>query len=275
MAGDDLVGDVKEEAKQRLRSPYGLSYALAWCAVNYEFLIVVFSDGAYVDKIGYLARHLKFGQSAWLTFGLPAVLAFIPILALPMLNQMADVWSKVSEVGASYFKVWLDTGRRVSDEELRALARRRQIENAAIRARAEATFLAYGEVVFTHSKFRNDRNVQWVPLTGASVLGSGVQGDLAAVVESVGFPEIGFEMLRLLQREGARTEAQLFECGRNLVYGDKDKREYVAFLLGAGLLKMTWPDGVVPVFDLTKEASEFVRFVEREHPESFKFKLYG
>lgn len=268
MAGDDVVGDVKEEAKRRLRSSYALSYVLAWCAVNYEFLIVVFSEGGYTDKIGYVALHLHYGQSSFVTFGVPALLAFIPVFLLPVLNQLADLWSKAVEVGGTHLSGRLESGKWASDAELVVLARNRSFELDSLRGYAKELFKAHASLVGAKSQREGPGKADWVRLPGAKAPSSGVVGALAEMVEGPGFPVGGYEMLKYLQDQGPSTEEQLRITVSRYQAGE-ESRDLVAILSIAGLIDFKWTTGPRPTFTLTREGGLFLKFVAEKHPEAF------
>lgn len=268
MGSDGVIEDTKEEVKQRLKSPYAGSYVLAWCAVNYEFLIVVFSGGDYTYKIGYIARHLEFGQSTWVTFGLPAVLAFVPVLALPLLNQFANLWSKGVEVGATYLSVWMETGKRVSDDELRLLARNRLFALDALRKYSRELFKAHAALAYAQLQQSPPGKADWVQLAGSTDPANGVVSPVAEMVERAGFPRSGYEMLQLLQREGLRTEDQLRSSVTRFQAGE-EARDIIGLLNGAQLIDLKWTEGPSPSFYLTRAGAAFLGFVAERHPEAF------
>lgn len=57
----DGAESVKDEMLKRMRSPFVGAFVIAWCVVNYEELIVVFSNGDYADRYFFVVRRLIFG----------------------------------------------------------------------------------------------------------------------------------------------------------------------------------------------------------------------
>lgn len=268
MAGDDVVGDVKEEAKRRLRSSYALSYVLAWCAVNYEFLIVVFSEGGYTDKIGYVALHLHYGQSSFVTFGVPALLAFIPVFLLPVLNQLADLWSKAVEVGGTHLSGRLESGKWTSDKELRDRERTGSVQRDTLRRSAKELMQKWSKSAYeTYRNYpKGLRRMQ--PLYAAAGRLKNVAPELLQTLETVGFPKQGYRMLKLLQSEGDLSQDRLIrdssgEDGRDM------SMECLAILLGAELISFVWDEGTEPVYDLGPKGRDLLDSVAQDYPQAF------
>jgi hypothetical protein len=269
MTSEGIFEDTKQELKRRLKSPFAGSYALAWCVVNYEFLIVVFSAGPYADKIGYIAQHIYYGRSWWDTFGLPALLALIPVLGLPVLNLLADLWSKMVDVSGTYLIVWMETKKRVSDPELRALALSRSLEINTLRNYAKEALAACAQLALYRATALNPGMAGWVQLPDSDKsLIQGVPAVIAKFIHRAGFPSAGHKMLQCIFNEGPRTEGQLIDCC-DPGLSKQDKLEIVALLLGAGLTSLKWFDGVQPSFDLTQQGRDFNKFINTCHPGAF------
>lgn len=271
-ANDGFVEGAKEEVKQRLRSPYVVSFLVAWCAVNYEFLIVVFSEGEYVNKIGYIAQHLYREQSWWHVFGLPALLALIPVISIPVLNELAERCAQLAQVAGTYASVWIDTGKRKSDPELRELARNRAFEIEAIRRHTIDTMSLYGQLVFAGAVKFTDEQEGWARLKIEDPPSMQGVTDLTALVRRAGFPSLGLEMLEHLADEGTRSQNQLRSLGSSKA-SDDIKKWNIAFLLGARLIKFDWEHGAEPMYGISKSGMRFLMTIQKLNPGQLQ--IYG
>lgn len=265
----DGVESVKEELAKRMRSSFFGAFVIAWCVVNYEFLIVVFSEGNYAERIGYIARHLSYGSNLLHNFGWPLVLASVSTFALPVVNLITNSWNRVVDILDTQMNLWMETKRRVSDPELRNLAQVRKSQLDALRQYARVRVTRNGGALarlFEHGHI--DESWDLRSLDNLSKASTALPLEHVRTLEKVGFPAQGYRMLQLLNEEGALSEERLLrdtkESGR-----DVPGAEILGTLLGLGLVNIVWYEGIDPLYEISRTGSGFFNAIGVSYPGIF------
>lgn len=278
----DVTEGVKEEVAKRVRSPLVGAFIIAWAVLHYEFLFVVFSEGSYRDKNWYLASVLFRNEGLWSLFGAPALIALGTTALLPLLNLAADLWFQFVDVRGANLKLWMETGKRLSDPELRTLARTTAHERDSVRNYAKELHSRTATLTYhLHQKQApgqpGTRVIQglkgWLTETYGRYEGWAAEDDvkpeLFPVLESVGFPVQGLKMLNLLQVEGTLSEDRLLrDCAGT--QGQTSSANTLAFMCGAQLLDVIWESGVQPSYRMTPSGALFLEGVKHLAPDAFR-----
>lgn len=265
---------VKDEIVKRVRSSFFGAFVLAWSVVNYEFLIVVFSEGNYAERIGYIARHLSYGSNLQHSFGLPLALAAVSSLALPIVNLVTDLWSKFVDIVGTRGRSCMEANRWRSDPELRARIREKTYEADSMRYYARGLLIqnsAMAARLFELGTLAADFDAQakhdacklpGVSVDGASALPEGFKRAL----ENTGFSRHGYETLKQLRDEAAIGESQLVaNFAPDLDYG----RLVLSMMHGSNLVRLVWDSGREPSYELSIRGKALLELIADKYTAAF------
>jgi hypothetical protein len=262
------VENVKDEVVKRMRSPFVGAFVIAWCVVNYEFLIVVFSGGEYPEKIGYIARHLFYGSDLLHSFGTPLLLAAGSTVLLPLVNLVTDLWNKFVDILGTQLQLWMETRRRVSDPDLRKLAQTRKFELDSLRRYGRERVIQNGRVVTRLFVLGHVEAWDLRPLSNLSGVSEALTIDLARTLETVGLPAQGYRMLQMLNGEGVLSEERLISSTRGSLPEDP-ALEILCMLQGVGVVNILWDEGVAPSYEISQSGKGLLNSIEVYYPEMF------
>lgn len=267
----DGAESVKDEIVKRMRSPFLGAFVIAWCAVNYEFLIVVFSDGNYADKIAYIARRFFHDSDLLHSFGLPLGLAAGSTLALPLVNLATDLWVKFVDILGTQMRLWMETKRRLSDPELRETARSRKHLADAVRQYAKGVIGQHSQTatrMYLLGQGENQGSRRFPGLSGRPELA--LDGNVKRLLEEYGLPLVGYRMLQALGETSMLNESSLFReatmPGKPLTAATRD---ILGVLIGMHFVKLIWDEGPEPAYALALQGKLVLTAVENWYPELF------
>lgn len=264
----DVTEGVKEEVAKRVRSPLVGAFIIAWAVLHYEFLFVVFSEGSYRDKNWYLTSVLFHDAGFWSLFGTPALVALVTTALLPLLNLAADLWFQFVDVKRANLKLWIETGRRHSDPELRQLLLTYASERDSMHRYAKEIYHALAHVTYERFLDNPKGRDDMVVLRGTGLeLASVVTSELLNVLTTVGFPRVALKMLNLLLSEGELSEERVLRDGASMKPRDV-AADALSILVGAKLVEVLWAVGVRPTYRLTSVGRAFVNVLREAAPES-------
>ncbi|KAF1072683.1 MAG: hypothetical protein GAK45_00118 [Pseudomonas citronellolis] len=85
----DFFESLKNSISERLSSPLMGAYFISWCAFNYKFIVVLFSDMKPYVKFGFIGDHIYTGPLAYLySFGAPVLATLVYLFILPFGNEL-------------------------------------------------------------------------------------------------------------------------------------------------------------------------------------------
>lgn len=250
-----MINEVKEEAKRRIANALFGSYALSWCAFNYQLLIVLFSPGDYEKKIGYITNAL-YKQADWASvFGWPALVTLIYLIVSPTANVALDLWATWVRIQGDNLAQWAETKRWGTDEELRTRLRNRGFELDTLRRRAAESITLAGALRYQQlSSPGLETEVRRPKLLSLSRLDSGLSSGLVDVLEQLGMPHDSYAMLKLLTEHDFRTEEQILRDSSSHSTGSGPVA--LSFLLGAQLIELIWKDGPTPCYAASQQGRQ-------------------
>jgi len=84
----DWFESLKSVVTERVSSPLMFAYALAWPIINYQIVLMVFSDAKVLDKIAFVSTQYGGWQGQLYYLGWPLVVAFVYMLGMPWLSHV-------------------------------------------------------------------------------------------------------------------------------------------------------------------------------------------
>lgn len=264
----DGAESVKDEMVKRMQSPFVGAFVIAWCVVNYEFLIVLFSEGNYADKIGYIARRFFYGSDILHSFGKPLLIAAGSTMVLPLVNLTTNLWNKAVDILGTQMSLWMETKRRVSDPELRERVRTRTYQLELMRRCARGLVVQNSVTsarLFTVGHFgREDARA----LRGLRDKSINLTDETKFIFSTAGFPLQGYRILKLLRDNIAIEEGPLIRDTK-----DKPDEDYarivLSTLLGLNFVLLIWEGGPEPSYEISSKGKALLDLIEEDYPEVF------
>lgn len=111
------VDTFETAVKSRWDHPVAGPFIFSWVVFNFDYLMVLFSDGAYNSKLTFLQENFPLDQVAWRT-GFALVAALIYVISAQLSNPLqsaASVWAIKAQNWIN--KEWMP-GRLYSQEEM-------------------------------------------------------------------------------------------------------------------------------------------------------------
>ncbi len=84
----DWFESLKAVVTERVSSPLVFAYALAWPIINYQIVLMVFSDAKVLDKIAFISAQYGEWQGQVYYLGWPLVVAFVYMLGMPWVSHV-------------------------------------------------------------------------------------------------------------------------------------------------------------------------------------------
>lgn len=131
---DDIATSVKAILYDRAKSPFWGAYAISWLVVNFQFLLVLFSDNDLRERLEILSYVYTSPLKTVLYFLIPVLAALFYILLWPRLDKhLISCWARLQKevAGARMRAEGIQPMDPEVARELRALAGKERAESDA------------------------------------------------------------------------------------------------------------------------------------------------
>lgn len=104
MTFTELIREVWQTSKERVKHPILGAFIFSWCAINYEVLLILFSSIEPIAKIFFIDRYTTWYGSTIVPFGVALVLRVL----LGYMSWLQEVALKTANTGRSQLSTEID-----------------------------------------------------------------------------------------------------------------------------------------------------------------------